>query len=109
MILTDRLRAHVLALLGARHPLSSPATLRQAERYLAEQFRQIGLEVSFHPFEALGSTYRNVIASLPASSRTETDEDAPPLIIAAHYDTVPGSPGADDKIGRASCRERVEW
>jgi len=96
MILTDRLRAHLLALLGARHPLSSPATLRQAERYLAEQFRQIGLEVSFHPFEALESTYRNVIASLPASSRTETDEDAPPLIIAAHYDTVPGSPGADD-------------
>src|SRR5947208_16721125 len=96
MILTDRLRAHVLALLGARHPLSSPATLRQAERYLAEQFRQIGLEVSFHPFEALGSTYRNVVASLPASSRTETDEDAPPLIIAAHFDTVPGSPGAVD-------------
>src|SRR5438093_13113256 len=96
MILTDRLRAHLLALLGARHPLSSPATLRQAERYLAEQFRQIGLEVSFHPFEALGSTHRNVVASLPASSRTETDEHAPPSNIAANYDTVPATPGAED-------------
>jgi Zn-dependent M28 family amino/carboxypeptidase len=49
------------------------------------------LEVSAHPFEAMGETYRNVIATLPASQG-----DAAPLLIAAHYDTVPGSPGADD-------------
>ncbi|MGH7236895.1 MAG: M28 family peptidase [Nitrospiraceae bacterium] len=96
MSLIDRLRAHLLALIGARHPLSSPEALRAAEHYLAGQFQQLGLEVSSHPFEALGSTYRNVIASLPASPRTDTEEDTPPLIIAAHYDTVPGSPGADD-------------
>ena len=96
MTLTDRLRAHLLAVIGARHPLSSPATLRQAESYLAGQFQHLGLEVTFHPFDALGGTYRNVIASLPASPRTDTEEDTPPLIVAAHYDTVPGSPGADD-------------
>lgn len=96
MTLADRLRAHLLALIGARHPLTSPDALRAAEHYLAGQFQHLGLEVTSHPFEALGSTYRNVVASLPASSRTETGEDAPPLIIAAHYDTVPGSPGADD-------------
>jgi Zn-dependent M28 family amino/carboxypeptidase len=82
---------HLRALISERHPRSSPAALRRAEDYLAAQFRFLGLEVSAHPFEAMGETYRNVIATLPASQG-----DAAPLLIAAHYDTVPGSPGADD-------------
>jgi len=82
---------HLHALIAERHPLSSPAALRCAEDYLAEQFRLLGLDVSAHPFKALGDTYRNVIATFPASQG-----DAAPLLIAAHYDTVLGSPGADD-------------
>ncbi len=82
---------HLRALIAERHPLSSPAALRSAEDYLAEQFRFLGLEVSAHPFKAMGDTYRNVIATIPASQG-----DAAPLLIAAHYDTVLGSPGADD-------------
>lgn len=97
----DRLRAHVCALAGERHPLSSPAALRRAESYLAEQFRHLGLQVSSHPFEAFGSTYYNVVASIPPTlspppaSRDNLARESP-LIIAAHYDTVAGSPGADD-------------
>jgi Zn-dependent M28 family amino/carboxypeptidase len=82
---------HLRALISERHPRSSPAALRRAEDYLAAQFRSLGLEVSAHPFKAMGETYRNVIATIPASQG-----DAAPLVIAAHYDTVPGSPGADD-------------
>ncbi len=44
-----------------------------------------------HPFEAYGRTFRNAIATL-----TGTGASVAPLIIAAHYDTVLGSPGADD-------------
>ncbi len=80
---------HLRALIGERHPTSSPAALRRAEDYLTEQFRLLGLEVSTHPFKALGDTYRNVIGTHPPLSPF-------PLIIAAHYDTVRGSPGADD-------------
>ena len=41
----------------------------------------------------MGGTYRNVIATAhPASTHGEL----PPLIIGAHFDTVAGSPGADD-------------
>ena len=82
---------HLRALIGERHPFSNPASLRQAETYLADHFRDLGLEVSHHSFTALGDTYRNVIATLPTSAPA-----LPPLIIAAHYDTVQGSPGADD-------------
>lgn len=85
----ERLSAHLRALIGERHPLSSPAALQQAEEYLAEQFRLLGLDVSTQSFEALGGTYRNVIGTHPPQSPF-------PLIIAAHYDTVMGSPGADD-------------
>ncbi len=85
---------HLRALIGERHPVSSPAALRQAEGYLTEQFKALGLEVSTHPFKALGDTYRNVIGTRPASHPSPAGDA--PLIVAAHYDTVPGSPGADD-------------
>jgi len=85
---------HLRALIGERHPVSSPAALRRAEGYLAEQLEALGLLVSTHPFKALGDTYRNVIGTRPASG--PSPEGAAPLIVAAHYDTVRGSPGADD-------------
>ena len=88
------MRSHLQALISERHPLSSPAGLRRAQDYLADQFRRFGLEVSFHQFRALGGTYKNVIGALrPQQGSRRT---GPPLIIAAHYDTVEGSPGADD-------------
>lgn len=85
---------HLRALIGERHPTSSPTALRQAEDYLTEQFKVLGLAVSPHPFRALGDTYRNVIGACLVS-HPSPESDAP-LIVAAHYDTVRGSPGADD-------------
>ncbi len=90
----ERLSAHLRALIAERHPLSSPVALQQAEDYLAGQFRLLGLDVSTHSFEALAGTYRNVIGTRSASN--PSPESNAPLIIAAHYDTVMGSPGADD-------------
>ena len=87
--------AHLRALVGERHPLSSPARLQQTEAYLCEQFSATGLAVTTHEFEAWGGIYRNVIGTArPAAAQNQPAR--PPLIVAAHYDTVPGSPGADD-------------
>lgn len=81
-------------LVGERHPHSSPARLRDTEVYLQHQFVQAGLTVTTQPFTALGGTYRNVIGTArPTSGRGQPE---PPLILAAHFDTVEGSPGADD-------------
>jgi aminopeptidase YwaD len=94
MVLSHWLQAHVQALAGERHPIS-PAAIKKAERYIAGRFRLLGLDVSLHAFEVRGKTYRNIIGSLrPAKTRGESH--VCPLIIAAHYDTVQGSPGADD-------------
>ena len=87
--------AHLRALVGERHPFCSPRFLLQTETYLYEQFAEAGLAVATHEFEALGGIYRNVIGvAHPPSEQSPPAQ--PPLIVAAHYDTVPGSPGADD-------------
>jgi Zn-dependent M28 family amino/carboxypeptidase len=89
----NRLKADLHALVGERHPLTSPTHLQQAEAYLHRQFSEAGLIVTAHDFEALGRTYRNVIATVrPPSAHGQL----PPLILGAHFDTVEGSPGADD-------------
>ena len=88
--LTDTLKQ----LVGERHPHSSPARLRETEVHLQQQFTQAGLTVTTHPFSALGGTYQNVIGT--ARPTSGPGQPAPPLIVAAHFDTVEGSPGADD-------------
>jgi Zn-dependent M28 family amino/carboxypeptidase len=98
--LSDRLRQHLTALVGDRHPVTCPKGLQDAEDYLAREFHSLGLEVTTHPFEAMGGRYRNVIGTLHLLGGTSPlgapSSEAPPLLIAAHYDTVPRSPGADD-------------
>ncbi len=88
----DRLHQHLLALVGDRHPTSSPAGLQRAEAYLTAQFHSLGLKVTTHAFEAGKSTYRNLIGTLVPRGGSSLA----PLIVAAHYDTMPRSPGADD-------------
>jgi Zn-dependent M28 family amino/carboxypeptidase len=91
----DRVHSHLQALISERHPVSSPASLRRAQDYIAEEYRRVGLRVSFHAFRALGGTYKNVIGTL-RPARSAFHRAKPPLIIAAHYDTVQDTPGADD-------------
>ncbi len=88
-----RLTETLKHLVGERHPRSSPIRLRDTESYLQQQLAQAGLIVTTLPFPALGGTYRNVIGTAQPST---TGQPAPPLILAAHFDTVEGSPGADD-------------
>lgn len=89
----SRLRSHLRALVGDRHPTWSPERLLEAEQYLTRQFRSLHLDVTTHAVEAFGGTFRNIIGALPAAAGSSP---LPPLILAAHYDTIPLSPGADD-------------
>jgi len=88
---TDEFTTHLTALALERHSGTSPVALRETAIYVSQQFIRLGLEGSTHRFEALGQTYDNVIGTKLAANGA-----AAPLILAAHYDTVSGSPGADD-------------
>lgn len=88
----DRFIPHLERIIGERHPDSSPESLRGTADYLKQQFTSLGLTTVSHEFSAWGRIYENVIATTPH----DRDSSAAPLILAAHYDTVIGSPGADD-------------
>lgn len=88
----DTLSTHLSALARERHPRTTPTALRDTALYLSHHFSAAGLEITTHRFEAWGESYDNVIGTKPAA----TNSPAAPLILAAHYDTVEGSPGADD-------------
>jgi len=90
----NRLKDDLYRLVGERHPLSSAIRLQETEAYLHRQFSEADLTVTKQRFRALGGTYHNVIAT--ALPDTKPSPSAPPLIVAAHFDTVQGSPGADD-------------
>jgi Zn-dependent M28 family amino/carboxypeptidase len=96
-VVTQRLRInrHLEALVGERHPETSPCALRKAAHYLVTQFSKSGWTTSGQLVNACGKVYRNVVASKYPDWPGQ-GEELPPLLIGAHYDTVSGSPGADD-------------
>lgn len=90
-----RINRHFEALVGERHPETSPRALRRAAHYLATQFAKSGWATGGQLVSAWGKVYRNVVA-IKNPDRPRQGEELSPLLIGAHYDTVSGSPGADD-------------
>ncbi len=87
----DKIGAHVRSLEGVRHPLTAPAALDRAADYVAAELARVGCRVIELPFIDHGRPYRNIIGTLPGKG-----EQSEQVIVMAHYDTVAGSPGADD-------------
>ena len=96
-MLTQRFRInrHLESLIGERHPETSPRALRKAAHYLTTQFAKTGWSTSYQSLSAWGKVYRNVVAT-KYPDRPNRGGELPPLLVGAHYDTVSGSPGADD-------------
>ncbi len=80
----QRLFAHVQALAFERH---SESDRLQAREYILKALEQAG----WQPYLQVFSGGVNVVAE-----RVGTDPQAGSILVAAHFDTVVGSPGADD-------------
>ncbi|GAB4256700.1 M28 family peptidase [Deferrisoma sp.] len=87
------LRAHVEELAVRIGPRSAeePEALARAREYIAGILRDAGYVPRYQDVPYGGRTYHNVIATLPGR-----DEAAGVVVAGAHYDTVWGTPGADD-------------
>ena len=96
-MVTQRLRItrQLESLVGERHPETSPRALQKAAHYLTTQFAKSGWSTSSQLVRAWGKIYRNVVAT-KYPDRPSRGGELAPLLIGAHYDTVSGSPGADD-------------
>jgi Zn-dependent M28 family amino/carboxypeptidase len=64
------------------------------QEYIRQQFGQWG-SVEIHTFLVGGKNYQNLILNLPPQAQRQ-NRNLPPILIGAHYDAVPGTPGADD-------------
>jgi Peptidase family M28 len=85
-----RLHAHVRTLaaeIGERNASHRDA-LDRARDYIDAQLRDAGFLTSLRPFQLGGDTFHNVEAMLAG--------DGPSIVVGAHYDSVDGSPGAND-------------
>jgi Peptidase family M28 len=86
-----RIRSHIQALEGVRHPLAAPEALEQAADYIVNTLQCLAYEMTDQTFSEEGRSYRNIIATRRGIRSPEQR-----VIILAHYDTVATSPGADD-------------
>lgn len=84
----EQLRSHLNTLSTERY--TQPDLLRTCA-YLTQQLRSYGYEPSFQEFGTGESAGTNLSILRPG---TQTPEQK--ILVGAHYDTVAGSPGADD-------------
>jgi Zn-dependent M28 family amino/carboxypeptidase len=64
--------------------------LNKSADYIEEKLSSYGCDVKRQSFTYMENTYHNIIGKVKGHKDSEI------LVIGAHYDTVPGSPGADD-------------
>jgi len=74
--------------IGERH-LWKDASLNRAADYIESAFTSYGYPVWRQTYSCYGKNVSNLLAEKPG-----TDKEV--VILGAHYDTVPGTPGADD-------------
>lgn len=89
----QHLRTHVYELAGniGEHNVFHPAALHAAEAYITREWRQQGYDVRKQTYIAHGIECANLEVTRPGNSR---NNDV--ILIGAHYDSVFGSPGAND-------------
>ncbi len=88
----ERLASDVrrLASLGPRH-FRRPQSLHRAEEWLADELTKGGYTVERQTYPVAGVSCSNLVAE--RTGRAKADEI---LVVGAHYDTEPITPGADD-------------
>jgi hypothetical protein len=93
MALRDRLMQHVHILAGdiGERQLWRPAGLERAAQYIEATWQAQGYKAARQPVMAEGKTVYNLEAELPGRSRRDEI-----VLVGGHYDSVIGSPGAND-------------
>ena len=98
--LKQRLQNHLSQIVRDRDPYFAASGHFFVQQYIREQMQQWGT-VETHSFTVGGKTHDNLILNLPpkhsqAEHGNEGGKGGSPILIGAHYDAVPGTPGADD-------------
>jgi peptidase M28-like protein len=77
--------------IGERNVQNRPLQLAQAADYIEAQFRRAGYEAERQSYEVAGLRCSNLEVEIRGTAPLREI-----IVVGAHYDTVLGSPGADD-------------
>ncbi len=86
----QKLTTHIQSLGGPRDPFLASGSHQLAQHYIRAELGRWGA-VTAQSFESRGRKYCNWQMSIAGQQSRLA-----PYLVGAHYDTVPGSPGADD-------------
>jgi len=86
-----RLEHDVRRLSVIRHPEADPDALAAVQDFIALELGAAGLRVERQLFRWKGREFHNVVAT-----RDGTDPSRPWIVVGAHFDSTPNTPGADD-------------
>jgi len=85
-----------------RHPDSAPDALRAAEDFIALELGAAGQRVERQLFTSNGREFHNVIGTVDG-----TDAARPLVVVGAHFDSAPHTPGADDNASAVAAMLEV--
>jgi len=86
----QQLRRNLQAIVGERSPFSGQRHLAEVESFIEKELASYGLAVESDTFSYRGKNFRNIVGRLSAQ------RGASLIILGAHFDSVEGTPGADD-------------
>ena len=86
----QRLRRTLAAIVGERSPFSSQRHLTAVEGFIEKELETYGLIVESDYFSYRGKNFRNIVGRLSPHRAGSL------VILGAHFDSVQGTPGADD-------------
>ena len=86
----QRLRRTLAAIVGERSPFSSQWHLTAVEGFIEKELETYGLIVESDYFSYRGKNFRNIVGRLSPHRAGSI------VILGAHFDSVQGTPGADD-------------
>jgi Zn-dependent M28 family amino/carboxypeptidase len=86
----EQLRRTLQVIVGERSPFSGRRHLTTAENFIEKELASYGLKVESDYFSYRGTNFRNIVG------RSSAQRGASLVILGAHFDSVPGTPGADD-------------
>ncbi|MEM9552780.1 MAG: M28 family peptidase [Acidobacteriota bacterium] len=93
----DRLRSDLEWIAVPRHPRANPTAHAEVAAAIESSLTDSGFRVRREPFTEAGHSGVNLVGDLPANGSADSPTDSAPwIVLGAHYDSVKGTPGADD-------------
>jgi Zn-dependent M28 family amino/carboxypeptidase len=92
--LAQRLRQHVFRIASEEHNTAHPGQLEDAASYIESTLAGFGYTVRQQMFSTDGNRVRNLEVTIRSAGPRERKPRT--IVVGAHYDSAPGSPGAND-------------